>query len=352
MHARWIHAIALLATLVPASTAFASQVCLDGGNSAALAFWLENFQDNGQDDEIRLREGTFNVPAGGFVFQSTESRSLSISGNWNAGCTSTRGISDTILDGLGTEQIMRLTNSNGDITVRRIVFLDGFKSATSAPVFSAGGLQVNGGATQGTNVTVERNQFLLNEDACDCPASGSAALLASTASGVLRIRNNLFFGNVGKQNAAARILARASSTANVTSNTAVGNGKANATFGGMTLETDPGVSIVASNNIIWANLGFDLKVSPAATLLSNDIEDLFGTPNAASANNVNVDPEFDGGSFLSFKLKPSSPLVNAGINAAPGGLSSVDLSGNTRVQGVSVDVGAYETDVLFSDGFD
>jgi hypothetical protein len=332
-------------------------VCLDGGNSAALSFWLTQFQANGEDDEIRLRAGTFVAPPGGFVFQSLESRSLVVTGRWNAGCTSTRDVADTILDGHGSDPLMRLTNVNGDVVVRRIIFLDGFKSAAPrrgfiSPVFSAGGLQVNGSVGQGANVLIELNQFLLNEDACDCASTGSAALLASTASGVLRVRNNLFVGNIGKYNAAARILARGTSTAYVTSNTVVGNGKPNAPFGGMTLNADPGVAIVASNNIFWINLGFDLNVGSATTLISNNIEDLFGTPNADSTGNLSVDPDFDGGSFLSFKLKPASPMVNAGTEAAPGGLTNQDLAGNTRIQGFSVDIGAYETDVLFTDAFE
>ena len=53
-------------------------------------------------------------------------------------------------------------------------------------------------------------------------------------------------------------------------------------------------------------------------------------------------------------MKPGSPLINVGddtTNALLGGISAYDLDGNARTVGTAIDFGAYESDVLFADGF-
>ena len=115
----------LLAVCVLLSTQVeAASVCIFSGYSAALSFWLENYEDNRQDDEIRLVDGFYDVPAGGFLFDSGEARSLTLSGGWGESCTSLRGSSGTILDKGGTDRVMRLLNRNGDMTVRGITFTE------------------------------------------------------------------------------------------------------------------------------------------------------------------------------------------------------------------------------------
>jgi hypothetical protein len=63
------------------------------------------------------------------------------------------------------------------------------------------------------------------------------------------------------------------------------------------------------------------------------------TPLPAGLGNIANDPAFvsDGGDF---HLQSNSPCINAGNNAyAPG---SLDLDGNSRIVGGTVDIGAYE----------
>ncbi|MGB0134808.1 hypothetical protein, partial [Dokdonella sp.] len=99
-------ALCLAISMLPAGGALAFDVCLVGGNSAALSFWLKSFQSNGEDDEIRLRAGTFKVPDGGFQFFSLESHDLTVSGGWNTDCSSRRDTGDTVLDGGESERVM------------------------------------------------------------------------------------------------------------------------------------------------------------------------------------------------------------------------------------------------------
>ena len=68
-----------------------------------------------------------------------------------------------------------------------------------------------------------------------------------------------------------------------------------------------------------------------------------------------VDPQFaacEGFVCFDFELARSSPLVDAGDDDPPGGLSDADLAGKPRVIGPHVDIGAYENDRLLADGFE
>lgn len=345
--------LAFFAAVAPLSSS-AATICIDGGDSATLEFWLTTMSSNGQDDEIRLRAGTFLVPAGsgGFQFFSTESNSLSISGQWNAACTSTRGVADTVLNGASVSRIMQLFSQDGDLTVRRLQFANGRRVGNDG----SAGLQVNGLANFGRNVTVELSGFFNNADLDTGFDSGSAALSVATENGVVRVRNNLFVSNAGGMASAAAIfLNGAASQAYVTSNTASGNGGDGALTGGFRIQVGTASSdaVFVSNNIFWGNSSPDLQTENGSVLYYNDIGQLTGMPSVLSAGNVSIEPGFSGGAPPSYRLTTSSPLVDAGVNAAPGGLTSVDFEGFTRIQGGVVDMGAYETsDRIFADDFD
>jgi hypothetical protein len=70
---------------------------------------------------------------------------------------------------------------------------------------------------------------------------------------------------------------------------------------------------------------------------------------------LSVDPQFEDCGFacLDLTLGPASPLVDAGLDAiledlGPG---AVDLNGLPRLLGPHIDIGAYENEMLFVDGF-
>ncbi len=69
---------------------------------------------------------------------------------------------------------------------------------------------------------------------------------------------------------------------------------------------------------------------------------------------LSVDPQFADCGFLciGFELERGSPLVDAGDDAPAGGMTATDLAGKPRTIGARVDIGAYENDLLFADGFD
>jgi hypothetical protein len=81
---------------------------------------------------------------------------------------------------------------------------------------------------------------------------------------------------------------------------------------------------------------------------------VFTTPHTQSGN-VAVDPAFLDDANGDFRLRSTSSLVDAGLDApATGGVGALDLDGASRVQGQHLDMGAYETDpeFIFRNGFE
>ena len=116
---------------------------------------------------------------------------------------------------------------------------------------------------------------------------------------------------------------------------------------------------VLSDNIIWNNAGSGGSDFVAASANSRTADDI-GIVGAGSvagdvAGELSVDPQFaacEGFVCFDFELARSSPLVDAGDDDPPGGLSDADLAGKPRVIGSHVDIGAYENDRLLADGFE
>ena len=100
------------------------------------------------------------------------------------------------------------------------------------------------------------------------------------------------------------------------------------------------------NNIIWGNSGSpgaDVWLSGTGeerVFSNNDAHDLFGIWDLFE-NNLDVDPQFVAPASGNYHLQKSSPCLNAGATAAPS-LPAVDLDGNQRIVGGTVDLGCYE----------
>jgi len=204
----------------------------------------------------------------------------------------------------------------------------------------------------GAKLTIDSVRFLYGN------AETNTGGLYVTGWGTVVVTNSLFAGNTAGQTPAASI--NLTGPLHFTNNTVTGN-TANAA------DTRPIFYAYAhgsshfwfSDNIFWGNdnASSDLYLYDEGTydLVSNDIGSYSPVPlGAASGGNVSVDPQFAGCGFLCFDkpLKRSSPLVDAGNDTPPGGLTATDALGVPRVIGTHVDMGAYELDRLFADGFD
>lgn len=329
-----------LACLVFVLPARAAVLCANSVPSLIAA--LDNAEANSEDDEIRIVEGTYLLGAA-LTLSIHEAFAVALSGRWNAGCAVQDGGSST-LDGQGMSRILyAFSDAASDLSITDLVFANGHNGAATA----GGGLSIE---TSGRDVLIERNLFFGNEDLA---SAGAARIAVSTSDSFVTFRNNVVIGNTAPE--ASGVAVNASiGQAYVTGNTIVANVATlpGALCGGLCIAG--GSDFTVSNNILWDNDAGDIHIGNTgdALLLHNDIGTMTGQPpSAGSTGNLSVEPGFAPG-FLNLRLAPDSPLVDAGTPAAPGGLGLFDYARASRIQGTTVDIGAFETDVIFRDGFE
>jgi hypothetical protein len=332
MHKRSVLALIVAASLgvLPSRPATAASACVN--NLAQLALVLAAAQDNGEDDVIFVEVGTYTLGAElDYFAPPSEEHDLAIYGGMAPGCTGLATSGSTILDGGSAARILYIIG-RGSVTVSGFVFAHG-----NAGAGSGGGLVISGGAN--VVATVARNFFLANE----APGNdgGSAAEIGAE---IIILVDNVFLANSG----GSTIHLIADSYADVNNNTVVDNVLANHVGRGALEATGTGQYSLA-NNILWNNEGSDVyDESGAVWYYNNDVGVRAGDPPQFETDGLSVDPEFED---IGLRLSPTSPLVNVGYDTPYGGIGDVDLSGNARLTGKHVDLGAYETDVLLRDGF-
>ena len=331
----------LLAACLATSVAHAGTSCVD--TASAIATALDSAEANGEDDDIRIVAGHYALPAT-LVHSTHEAFALRLSGGWAAGCSARAGAATT-LDGGGTHRVLQVSSdSTGDLEITDLVFSGGWNDAATA----GGALAVE---TASRDVLIERNLFAGNEDTHQ---GGAARIAVSTADGVVRVRNNIVAGN-GAPEGAGLVVHAGIGDAWIVNNTIIANSTSvpGALCAGLCVFG--GSAFTLSNNILWNNPAGDLHIGTTGTttLLHNDIGSISGgAPGPGSVGNLDVEPGFGPGLF-NLRLAPDSPLVDAGLDAAPGGIGALDYGRMPRLQDAHVDIGAYETgDRIFSDGFE
>lgn len=350
----------LIALLLPAALAgtpaAATTFCVDDANE--LQITLEAAMANGaEDDVIRIEAGIYRStsPDGFHAYNySDESATLEISGGWTSGCgLRLPGLRSTIDGELQRPGLMLggTLDVRGTVIVRNMQFVRGLSLNDER----AGGLTIN----RGYDIVVESNLFRENTHR---HASGVAAGgLFALSEGSLSVRGNLFVDNdadtpVSIAAGAASLHCYGISVLGAfINNTVVGNSAdlgAAADIGGVRVYGFSNCSWKVINNVLWDNAGLDLSIDVANTVLRfNDIADRGGSvPPANDAGNLSVDPRFKSDTDL--RLQRLSPLVDAGTNTPDGGLPSASFDGGPRKVGPRVDMGAYELERLFANGFE
>lgn len=339
--------IGLIAATI-ASPATAAVFCVDSESTAQAA--LDTARTNGQADYIKFESGVYTLASGLDYLTNqagSDHKALILSGGFNPGCSQRNG--STFLDGQEQVQPLRFSFTGADLVY--VDHLTLFRGMTEAGSYYGGNMQVYMyDQAGGAKLVIDSVRFLYGN------AETNTGGLYVTGWGTVTVTNSLFAGNSAGQTPAVSI--NLNGPLHFTNNTVTGN---------IADAVDPRPIVYAyahgashfwfSNNIIWGNdnASTDLSLYPEGTydLVSNDIGAYSGTLGATSGGNVSVDPQFAGCGFLCFDkpLKRSSPLVDAGNDAPPGGLTATDALGVPRVIGPHVDMGAYELDRLFADGF-
>jgi hypothetical protein len=330
----------LTAGALTLSTAHATDFCV--ADRTALVSALGTVGGNGQNDTIMLEQGTYLTPGLQFYMSSTEGMDLTIIGGYTPGCGSREGDPrNTTLDGQNLNRVMNLNSTGGTLIIEGLSFINGSLTYGLGSGLLAGGQ--SGGST--TDIIV-RNCVIRDNNGADY-----GSLYATSDLGSVHLINNLVSDNSSDAYGGGLILCNGTEIV-LTNNTVTGNTVGNGYIGG--LEAYGGVAVLyVSNNIFYGNGGiYDFKGNPTGPYHSshNDIGSETGDPPDTSVGDVNVDPVFEGNG--SYRLSFLSTLIDSGDNAPYGGLPNFDLDYQQRVVDGTVDIGAYESDILFSDGFE
>jgi len=341
--------LAAAVAVVAASSASAATLCAT--TPAQLQAALMTAAGNGQHDDLRIRAGTYDLSNVDLVYDPStpEDFDLDISGGWTpffenpCGQHLTDDPWQTTLDGGGNGRILRLTlDDESDVSIRYVTFLDGHVD----PGLGAG-LAINYTSDAAGTITVERNVFMLNQ------ADQSSALSIQGGS-LQHVTNNLFLFNEGGSRAVAYLTTTAPLGVNFTNNTVLSNSHTNTQQ--PALQVAAGRVFIANNNF-WDNDGFDIDPGTAGDrfIYNNNYQSRRARGGEVVQDNISVEPAYQSG-FLNFTPVRGSALVDAGRE--PQGflplwyLTDLDLNGSPRKVGVHVDIGAFENDRIFANGFE
>jgi hypothetical protein len=323
-------------------------------DEAGLAAALGAADDNGQHDEVRLRRGSYEASAWGqfqyLAADDSEVFDIAISGDWNAGC-SLQGNNPfaTVIDGNGVSRGLTVWLPGGLVSVRLLSFVGGVTIPGSEHGGGLGVLVTGDDAT--SIVRIERNLFIGNE------ALFGGGLGVSGGS-ILQVVNNVFVANTAEDNHAAGLVTD-SGAVYFANNTVVAN-DASAGSSGSALYVASVLGAMIVNNNFHGNEGRDLSVmwdpdeDPVNVLRNNNIHDYSIGDFPVVEDNIDVVPEYQSG-FLNFTPVRNSPLVDAGVAPtflAFWYLTDLDMNASPREVGPHVDIGAFENEKIFDDGFE
>lgn len=362
--ARWLMIVTLFGCVAMSTRpAHAATFCVH--TSAQLQSALSTAESNGQDDVIKVEEGTYTAPAtttNSFDYETYaqsggDDYDLEISGGWyalfNFACLGHHNTPfQTVLAGNGGGPVMTLAvRTHSNVTVRYLTFTGG-----DAGNGDGGGLSLLSGDTGYTGIwTLERNAFVANNARF---GAGLLATMDATNTAKIKVINNLFLLNHASGDVGAAELGNAGGDGvYITNNTILSNSTDSTgthPVGGMYVFGAASFKFVANNNF-WSNDSYDLYVGAdqGYSLLHNNFLSRGGSTPTQMAGNLSVEPEYQPGLFNYTPVR-NSPLVDTGVNPAlfaPWYLTSTDLPGHDRTVG-NVDIGAYEEDVIFADGYE
>lgn len=207
------------------------------------------------------------------------------------------------------------------------------------------GREVRGNRTEGVGAAV---------------ATGSYVSLSGGSTG--EIRRVLWTENLDLRTGgglAEQVAVSATSTAQLLlTDSQIDSGNGSGLFG---FAADSAV-LNATNLTIAANALAGVMVATGPDLIAwtlyntivfgNNPEMIGSGPLDSGSNLVGIDPLFLSTLPGTFRIGPSSPARDSGDAAPPGGLGSLDLTGQPRVAGATVDRGAHELQTIFADGFE
>lgn len=219
---------------------------------------------------------------------------------------------------------------------------------------SADGIYVDGG----TRITIERNIVH------DCNIGIElASEHAGKSTSYVTVRNNFVYNNTDAGIAIGGYDTRRGSTENcaIVNNTFYNNARLSDAWGAeLYVQYDTRYNII-KNNIFYAGSGKPYILSWSPVMTGNEVDynlfyngaswqwknvtyNTFSAYQSGTGNDIHslngVDPLFVNAALGNLRLQSTSPAINAGQNLDQSGL--YDIDGNPRIQGGTIDIGAYE----------
>jgi len=308
----------------------------------------QNGSNNDADNHINLAVGVYPISGTIFEYTSAKAFTLDITGGYNSNCTKvlTQNPIYTVLSGGGVNsgKVVLQSNSMGDVSIRFVTFTGG----DAANSTSSSALSMNTGGLTG-QVIIDNDIFAANTGGYVVNIGGSS---------LVQLDSSLFYGNYDVETFRVTDVAQFFAVNNTFAQNAV---SVAAMAVGM---TDLGSSANLGNNIFFDPIDPEIGFGSAGTaVLANNIMPSYVinpfTSNGATVHENDL-PAVDDIQFVSstnFRLRLTSPGIAAGTLTPPnydqpgGALPSLDVEGNARTYNGTVDVGAYQHDAIFEDGF-
>ena len=376
----------------------AASFCVTSASELQAAF--DTAENNGESDIIRIAEGGYTAPSGGFLFAPNinggidENSDIEIIGGWTEFLGTPCGLgpstdpAKTVLSGGGVNRVMNLRlPQQGEVSIRNLTFIDGF----SPDLAQGAGLRIYAAGTLGFSgtLTVQSNAFVANS--AGYAAGLMIGLLNNSGNNMqgttftnIRVLNNLFVENIARTGTSGALFIRLTTplpqsgptfdprpALTVALNTVINNISQAPEFLGLEPLGDgvtifsSGVSLGVLGNNLWNNGDTDLKLvteeAQSVNVRNNNIGNIFqSVPADFYINNLSIEPEYVECGVFCIERTPvgNSPLIDTGISPSPFGsawsLPDTDAAGDLRVRGSAVDIGAYEgtPEGVFSDRFE
>lgn len=328
-------------------------------NSTELRTALLNVVNDTVD--IRVRSGVYLAGGQQFPFRARDNLTT-MSGGWsgasNQCTTQSQNPAATLLDAQGGSTVLQVERVTG--ATSGALFLSNLSLTGGSNGAFSGCMDIN--FSQGSFTVLIDRIIVSGCQASGADTAGGVSIRNSSASSIT-LRNSLISNNQGSRAGGITVQSNhVDARTFLTNNTIVANTTPTSLgAGGISLRrTEPTVGIITlRNNAVFGNQAFGspmdmafLAGPPSSHVLRNNgVQVLNGVANTNSLGTVTTNsPGFVGAS--QYQLMAQSPLRNAGISMSVGEAGARDLDFGERVQGGVIDIGAYEFDRLFGNGFE
>jgi len=280
-----------------AKMAWTEEMCIDsvgGGTYSTLQGALYIAASNGEDDTIKVVQGTYTRASGNFNYYSTEGKSITLRGGYTAGCAA--GVEDpslTILDASGesdTDRVLSILNyGSGNIEIDGFTIRNGIVSASIGG--PGGGIYALCYPSTGPagDITIQNN-IITNNSCAETYGGGGVAATSyansSSSSGNVIFSNNTVTGNTADRSGGG-IAIGSSSDSGISGSVTVSN---NFIDGNMTInENGNGGGIYAASS---SNSGTAGSVLLTGNTITGNIS---GGHGGGAATSISTDAGGSGG---------------------------------------------------------